>query len=160
MFITGLGIALLGVTGLVVTLVWATVTNDPSPVPPQQFFMSAATLASGPFRLMGWGLSARRRFDGKEVMCDHLNCTTNTLCYHYPQDDGSMAHGVHVSVKCSDCGAPFRFLGDNPGQPSDVAEAMGRKLGAWTSDMGDELGCLISAIDGEGLGVMAVAGRA
>lgn len=95
--------------------------------------------------------------------CQHLNTETHTATYriHNPDDPDRPFHTVAVKVQCSQCKVFFRFLGDNPGVPADCTEAMGRRLGAWVSDMGDELGCMVAPLDmDEPLAQIAVQGRA
>lgn len=95
--------------------------------------------------------------------CEHLNIETHTATYriHNPEDPQKPYFTVAVKVQCMQCRVLFRFLGDNPGVPEDCAEARDRRLGAWVSDMGDELGALIAPMDtGEPLAQVAVLGRA
>ncbi len=95
--------------------------------------------------------------------CEHLNTMTETAVYrlHNEADPERPFFTVALKVFCPECKVLFRFLGDLPGLPDDVNDAMVRRLGCWTSNMGDELGCLISPIDpGSGLAQAAVLGRA
>lgn len=95
--------------------------------------------------------------------CQHLRLVPHAATYALidPNRPGLLLYSVHVSVFCPDCGAKFRFLGDNALAPSSAMEAQQDRRGAWVSGTAEELGCMIAPIEpGEALANVAVAGRA
>jgi hypothetical protein len=98
------------------------------------------------------------------VSCDHFNTHSNVAVYRIPNDARPEAPFFQcvIKVMCADCGASFRFLGDHKGVPEDAQEALRRRVGCWTSPIGDELGCMIApfSVNPTPLEVAAVAGRA
>jgi hypothetical protein len=95
--------------------------------------------------------------------CLHMNTMTETAVYrlHNAADAERPFFSVALKVQCVDCQVFFRFLGRHPSAPDGPVDAIHRRLGAWTSDVGDELGVLISPMDtGGDLAMLAVQGRA
>lgn len=95
--------------------------------------------------------------------CQHDNVGTDTAVHRIVNSENPAQpyFTMAVRVHCTDCGARFRFLGDNPRMPHDCGDAMARKLGAWVDDVGTELGALIAPVDtSDPLAQIAVQGRA
>lgn len=92
---------------------------------------------------------------------EHLETITATYRLHNPENPDAPYFSVAMKVQCQQCKVLFRFLGDNPMTPESPSEAMARKLGAWVSPEGDEIGALLSPMDEDDpLGAVPVAGRA
>lgn len=73
------------------------------------------------------------------VNCEHENLTVTAVPYCLRDDDGDLvARTVHVIVRCTICGCPFRFQGPFLPPPTDPVSLMAHR-GAWATADGSEM---------------------
>ncbi len=95
--------------------------------------------------------------------CLHNNIHVSWAAYRVddPREAGEFFRSVHLKAHCSECGTPFRFLGDMPLAATSTLETVLERGGAWVSGTSDELGVMIAPIHlGEPLETMNAEGRA